>query len=122
MIKHSVLVVADANFQNEIEDFPAYQKKLVEFLTNKTTNVELEVLSVKGRFCFDGELPAIDIDDKNKTSFVKSISDYLSKIDEVIVITNYLHEPYLESLRNQLNEESVPTSVFSYPVREKNEQ
>jgi len=121
MIKHSVLLIADVNFQADVLDYEGYQKRLVEFLNNKIADAELDMLSVKGRFCFDGNLSCIDIDDKNKTSFVKSIGDYLSKIDEVIIITNYLHEPYLESLRNQLNEESKPTSVFSYQVREKDE-
>lgn len=121
MTKHTVLIVADANFQNDILNYEDYQKKLIQFLDNKNPNSELELYSVKGRYCFDAKDNLIEIDDKNKTSFVRSITDYLSKIDEVILITNYIHEPYLESLKNQLNEQSKPASVFSYQVRTKDD-
>lgn len=122
MLKHVVLIISDSNFHHTVKDPETYQRKLIEFLNNKTVNSNVEVCSVKGKYCYSAEYPLIDIDDKNKSSFVKTVGDYLNKVDEVVIITNYLHEPYLEPLRNQLNEENKPTSVFSYEVKEKNGQ
>lgn len=122
MLKHVVLIISDSNFHHTVKDPETYQRKLIEFLNNKTVNSNVEVCSVKGKYCYSEEYPLIDIDDKNKSSFVKTVGDYLNKVDEVVIITNYLHEPYLEPLRNQLNEENKPTSVFSYEVKEKNGQ
>ena len=122
MLKHVVLIISDTNFHTTVKDPEVYQKKLVEFLSNKAENTQIELCSVNGKYCFDKTYGLFDIDDKNKSSFVKTVSDYLSKVDEIIVITNYLHEPYLEPLRNQLKEENKPTTVFNYEVKEKDGQ
>lgn len=116
-VKHSVLVTSDTGFKAAVKDFQKYIEKLNDFLIKKNEEKDIQLSSVKGKYCFDDTLALIDIDDKNKTSFVKSIGDYLNKFDEVVIITNYFHEPFLESLRTQLKEENKATTVFSYEVR-----
>lgn len=122
MLKHVVLIISDTDFRRTVKEPEVYQRKLIEFLNNKIENAQVELCCVKGKYCFDSSYPQMEIDDKNKSSFVKTVGDYLNKVDEVIVITNYLHEPYLEPLRNQLKEENKPTTVFTYEVREKDGQ
>ena len=122
MLKHVVLIISDTDFRKNVKEPEVYQRKLIEFLNNKVENASVELCSVRGKYCFDSSYQQIEIDDKNKSSFVKTVGDYLNKVDEVIIITNYLHEPYLEPLRNQLKEENKPTTVFTYEVREKDGQ
>ena len=122
MLKHVVLIISDTDFRKNVKEPEVYQRKLIEFLNNKVENASVELCSVKGKYCFDSSYQQIEIDDKNKSSFVKTVGHYLNKVDEVIIITNYLHEPYLEPLRNQLKEENKPTTVFTYEVREKDGQ
>ena len=119
--KHNVLLICDSDFKFKVKDYEKYCTKLKEFLKNKNDQKEIILNAVKGKYCFDDKISLIDIDDKNKTSFVKTINDYLNKFDEVVIITNYLHEPFLESLRTQLNEENKATTIFSYETRESHE-
>lgn len=117
VIKHVALIICDVDFKDNVNDFKTHKDKLFNFITKKEDGKEVEFATVTGRYSFKENLREIPIDDKNKTVFVRSISDYLSKIDEVIIISNYRHETFLEPLKNQLSEESIPTTLFSYEVK-----
>lgn len=116
--KHNILIIADTNFRHSVKDYDAYVKKLSRFLITKNEEKDVVLSTVAGKYRFNDAFNAIEIDDKNKTSFVKTVGDYLNKFDEVVIVTNYLHESYLESLRGQLNEENKATTIFSYEVRQ----
>lgn len=116
--QHNVLLICDINFKVNVKDYNIYYQKLINFLTTKNKDKDVNFSSVNGKYNFNEELNNIDVDEKNKSSFIKSIDDYLNKYDEIVIITNYIHEPYLEGLRTHLNEENKPTTVFSYEVRE----
>lgn len=117
IVKHIALLVCDVDFHDRVSDFEAYKNKLFGFVKQKEESKEVEFRTVSGRYSFRENLKEIPVDDKNKTSFIKSIGDYLSKIDEVIIISNYRHESFLEPLKNQLGEEGVPTTLFSYETK-----
>lgn len=117
IIKHVALIICDIDFKNTVNDFKAYKEKLFNFVICKEEGKQVEFATVTGKYSFKEDLKEIPIDDKNKTIFVRSISDYLSKIDEVIIISNYRHEAFLEPLKNQLSEESIPTTLFSYEIK-----
>ena len=116
--KHNVLVVADIDFKFKAIEKESFLTKLLEFLTKKNENSEIVITTVSGKYSYSEKYNAIEIDDKNKTSFVKTIGDNLSKFHEIVIISNYQHEPFLEALKGQLNEENKATSIFSYKVED----
>lgn len=114
MNKQCILIVSDINFENNVKDLNDFREKLNTFINAKCAPNGALLYSVTGKYCYDNTLTLIEIDDKNKTVFIKSILDHINKFNDVFIISNYTHEVYLEGLRKALNQEDVQSTVFWY--------
>lgn len=115
----NILIIADYEFKNDNVDKEKYIPKLYEVINKKHSNKNIILKTVTGRYTLglDLNLKLIEVDDRNKTSFVKSLNDSIDKIDEVIMITNFPKEPFLETLQNQLNENGIGMSIYGYETK-----
>lgn len=114
--QHVALLVCDQEFHHLCESAENYVKELLSFIKKKEEGKDVVFKTVSGRYSFLNGFPEIHVDGKNKTTFVRSISGYLEKIDEAVIISNYRDDGFLVALKNELAEEGIPTTLFSYQV------
>lgn len=110
---YSVLVVAEPDFVHTAKDQDAYFGKLNDFLHKRANDSNLRVVTVTGRYGVPVE-NIIDVDDRNKTSFLKSLDDHLNQFNEVVIIANFEKEMFIDSLINRLTELSKAVTIYGY--------
>ncbi|EBY9763900.1 hypothetical protein D5W64_12375 [Salmonella enterica subsp. enterica serovar Saintpaul] len=110
---YSVLVIAEADFLKKGVDCDGYISKLMAYLEKRSGDSELRVMSVTGNYGLAMD-KRIEVDDRNKTAFVKSLDDHLLQFNEVVFITNYEKDSYIDALSNRLSELSKTLTVYSY--------
>ncbi|QYN80120.1 hypothetical protein PQD71_gp206 [Kosakonia phage Kc263] len=110
---YSVLVICEPDFLHTVIDKDAYVAKLNGFLTKRAGESNLRIISVSGRYGipFDS---LIDVDDRNKTAFIKSLDDHLNQFDEMVVIANFENDPYVSALGNCAGELSKTFTIYGY--------
>lgn len=113
---YSVLVVAEPDFNHTVKDQETYFTKLGAWLEKRSGDRNLRQVSVSGNYGVGVEA-TIDVDDKNKTSFLKSLDDHLNQFDEIVIITNFEKEMFIDSLANRLTEISKPFTIYGYETR-----
>lgn len=85
----SLLVIADSNFVNICADADAYVNKLKDNLAKRRSN-GVSLVTVPGKYGIsniDKTIPELDVDDKNKTSFVQTLENASLLFDELIVVS-----------------------------------
>ena len=112
---YSVLVLAEPDFQHKGKDCSAYVEKLKTLLEKRGDGQKLRVMSITGRYSVDG-FDSFEVDDKNKTAFVKSIDDKLESFNDIVIITNYEKDPYIDALTNRAGELSIPFTIYGYEL------
>jgi hypothetical protein len=117
---YSVLVVAEPDFVPTVKDKMQYFSKLTAWLTRRTGDSNLRGVSVTGRYGVDMGGDVIEVDDKNKTAFIKSLDDHLMQFNEFVIIANYENDAFVTVLTNRLTELSKPFTIYGYETR-KNE-
>lgn len=117
---YSVLVVAEMDFGLKGKDTPAYMEKLQSFLTKRAGDSNLRMMTVSGRYMVDG-IEALVADDRNKTSFIKSLEDHLPHYDEIIVIANFEKDPFIDALGTRAGELSKTFTIYKYETRKHEE-
>jgi restriction endonuclease len=110
---YSVLIVAEPDFGPASKDPHEYLSKLNNFLTKRAVDSNLRVVTVGGRYGVPAE-NVLDIDDKNKTAFVKSLDDHLNQFNEVVIIANFEKDPFLDALGIRLAELSKSFTIYGY--------
>lgn len=113
---YSVLVVAEPDFLVKGEDCEAYKNKLLSFLETRSGDSELRVISITGNYGIPLE-KRLEVDDRNKTAFVKSLDEHLLQFNEVVIITNYEKDSYIEALGVRANELSKTLTIYGYKVK-----
>ncbi|QZA70725.1 hypothetical protein AH04_252 [Erwinia phage AH04] len=113
---YSVLVISEPDFAPTVKDEVTYFEKLDAWLEKRSADRNLRKVSVTGRYGANTET-LLDVDDKNKTSFLKSLDDHLNQFDEVIIITNFEKDMFIDSLANRLTEISKPFTIYGYETR-----
>lgn len=108
---YSVLVIAEPEFRNG--DNKSYLDKLVAFLKDRAGESALRVITVEGKYNCPG-FEARPSDDRNKTAFVKGVEDYLTQLNEIVVITKYENDAYLDSLNTRASEAGTTVSFYGY--------
>lgn len=108
---YSVLVIAEPDFLSKITD--GYKDKLVKFLKDRAGDATLRIVTVDGKFNFPG-FEAKPSDDRNKTGFVKAVEDYLTQLNEIVIIANYEAHPFFEALNTRASEAGTTVSVYGY--------
>lgn len=114
---YSVLVIAEPDFVPACNDSEAYLEKLTKFLTTRSSDSNLRRVTVTGRFNVPGVGISIDVDDRNKTAFVKSLDDHLNQFNEIVVITNFEKDAFLEALCTRVSETSKSLTIYGYETR-----
>jgi len=117
---YSVLVVAEPDFVPTVKDKMQYFSKLNAWLSRRTGDSNLRGVSVSGRYGVDMTGDVIEVDDKNKTAFIKSLDDHLMQFNEFVIIANYENDAFVTALTNRLTELSKPFTIYGYETR-KNE-
>lgn len=113
---YSVLVVVEPEFLAKSKDADAYVEKLNKFLTTRAGDSRFRNVSVTGNYGIPG-CEHLEVDDRNKTSFIKSLDDHLTQFDEIVVITNFEKEPYIDALSNRVGELSKSLTIYGYETR-----
>jgi len=114
---YSVLVICEPDFIYNVDDSEGYLNKMNGFLSTRAGDSNLRLVTVSGRYGVPIE-NVIDVDDKNKTAFVKSLDDHLNQFDEVIIIANFEKDPYVDALGNRVGELSKTFTIYGYGTRE----
>lgn len=112
---YSVLVIAEPDFLVKGEDCEGYHTKLMKYLEKRSGDSQLRAISITGKYGLPME-KQIEVDDRNKTAFVKSLDDHLLQFNEVVIITNYEKDSFIDALSNRLSELSKTLTVYSYKV------
>lgn len=113
---YSVLVLCEPDFVHQVGDKEAYINKLNNFLLKRAGESNLRMVSVTGKYGLETETN-IEVDDKNKTAFVKSLDDHLNQFDEVVIIANFENDPYIVALGNCVGELSKTLTIYGYGTR-----
>lgn len=113
---YSVLVICEPDFNFTVDDSAAYINKMMGFLTKRADDSNLRVVSVSGKYGISAD-NILDVDDKNKTGFVKSLDDHLNEFDEVVIITNFEKEAFIDALSNRVSELSKVFTIYGYGTR-----
>lgn len=112
---YSVLVIAEPDFVHTAKDQEGYFAKLNDFLHKRANDSNLRTVTVSGRYGVPVEnIIIIDVDDRNKTSFLKSLDDHLNQFNEVVIIANFEKEMFIDSLINRLTELSKAVTIYGY--------
>lgn len=113
---YSVLVVAEPEFHHTVDDEPLYRERLEAFLTKRAGGTPLRIVTVDGKFGFAG-FEAMPTDDRNKTAFIKTVEDYLTQLNEIVIVTNFENHPFFDALNTRATEASKTVSVYGYKKR-----
>lgn len=114
---YSVLLISESDFGRTCKDTVVYMEKLNKYLDSRASDSNLRKVTVTGRFNVAGIENIIEVDDRNKTSFIKSLDDHLNQFNEVVIITNFEKDVYLEALTSRLAELSKSFTVYGYEKR-----
>ncbi|QDH47212.1 hypothetical protein PQC07_gp051 [Aeromonas phage D3] len=110
---YSVLVVVEPEFESKVKDIEAYRNNLVKHLTKRAGGTPLRIVTPKGKFGFVG-FEEMESDDRNKTAFVRSVEDYLTQLNEIVVVANYQQHPFFDALSNSATGASKTVSFYGY--------
>lgn len=113
---YSVLVICERDFSQRGKDCDSYITKLNGFLTTRAGESTYRPVTVSGNYGLPFET-IIDVDDRNKTSFIRSLDDSLQQFDEIVIITNFENDPYIEALSNRAAELSKTFTIYGYETR-----
>ena len=113
---YSVLVIADVDFSNQCDDLDLYTERLKKVLTQRAGETPLRIVTVGGRYAFPG-FEQQPTDDRTKTAFVKSIEDYLTQINEVVIVTNFQSDAFISAVTSKVDEVRKTTTVYRYKTR-----
>lgn len=108
---YSVLVIAEPEFRDG--DRTAYTDKLVKFLKERAGDATLRIVTVDGKYTFPG-FEARPSDDRNKTAFVKGVEDYLTQLNEIVVIAKYENNTFFDALNTRASEAGTTVSFYGY--------
>lgn len=113
---YSVLIVAEPDFMHKGKDTDAYMEKLNKFLTKRAGDSKFRPVTVTGNYGLSLET-VIEVDDRNKTSFGKSLEDHLVQFDDIVIITNFEKDPFIDVLSARAAELSKPFTIYSYEIK-----
>lgn len=113
---YSVLVIAEPDFLPASLDSQGYFNKLNHFLERRSGDSNLRLVTVSGRYGVPFE-NVIEVDDKNKTAFVKSLDDHLNQFNEIVIIANFEKDMFVDALTNRLAELSKSFTIYGYETR-----
>lgn len=113
---YSVLVICEPPFLSGCKDTQAYHNKLDKFLHQRAGESKLRCVSVTGNYGLPYE-NNIEVDDRNKTSFIRSLDDSLLQFDEIVIITNFEKDPYIDALSTRAAELSKSFTIYGYETR-----
>lgn len=113
---YSVLVICDANFVDTCDNIEIYTERLKKVLAQRAGVTPLRIVTTGGRFAYPG-LEQQPTDDRTKTAFVKSIEDYLTQINEVVIVTNFSGDAYITAVSSKVDEMKKTTTVYRYKTR-----
>lgn len=114
-INARTLVITDGVFEKQCTDAKQYVSDLKAKLALSTTR-DIEVVSIttnRGICDLDVTIPALDMDAKNKTTFVQSLENSALLFDEMLIIKNS-DDPFLSSAYQCVTSLGKPIYVYGY--------
>lgn len=110
---YSVLVIADPEFQRTCSNQAFFVERLKTVLQQRAGGTQLRMVTVEGKYAFPG-LEKQPTDDRTKTAFVKSMDDYLTQLNEVIIVTNFSADAFIAAVTTRLSEARISTTSYGY--------
>lgn len=111
-----ILVVVDGNFSKQCNEPDAYVTRLKKILGERTTDT-ITIMTVSGNYGLggvDSGIKAVAVDDKNKTLFGQTLENISSIFDELLAITNTLHDPYINAAKDVMGNAGKTITTFGY--------
>lgn len=112
----TLLVVADSNFHNLCSDPVGYLNNLNTVLS-KLYGKDTAIISVTGKYGLSSAMPGIEcleVDSKNKTSFVHSVENKTDLFDDLLIISLVATDQYLEGLATSMTEKHKTIIRYKY--------
>lgn len=113
----NILVVVESNFINLCKDPHNYISAFKDKVTSNTES-KAALFTVTGRYGLtgiDGTIPAIEVQDRNKTMFRQVLENNACLFDQVVVITSVPNDPFIESAREVALSASKTFTRYGYP-------
>lgn len=113
---YSVLIIVEPDFHTKSKNTEVYFERLSKFLSERSSGQNLRIVTVTGRYGIDSE-NKIEVDDKSKTVFIKSLEDHLYQFNETVIIANFVKDPYIDALSNRLTDLSKSLTIYGYETQ-----
>ncbi|AGB07118.1 hypothetical protein [Vibrio phage VP4B] len=112
----NILVICDSGFGNLCETPISYIERLKTIIAERTNN-DYALHTVSGKYGLgdlEPEVNTLEIEDRNKTSFVQTIENMTELANELIIISIVDHDPYIEALAAALSERCITIRRYKY--------
>lgn len=112
----NILVICDSGFSNVCKDPEDYIKRLHQMVGGRTNN-DYQLHTVSGKYGIgdvDQNVQVMDIEDRNKTSFVQTIENMAELTSELIVISIVDFDAHIEALVSALSERCITIRRYKY--------
>lgn len=112
----NILVICDSGFQNLCDGPEDYIARLREMVSTRTGgDYKLNTISGKyGLGATDATIPVLEIEDRNKTSFVQTIENMVDVVNELIIISVVDFDAHIEALAAALSERCITIRRHKY--------
>ncbi|AUR81077.1 hypothetical protein FDJ25_gp198 [Vibrio phage Aphrodite1] len=112
----NILIICDSGFDKLCSNPEDYVSRLKQVVTGRTgTDCELNTVSGKyGLGNIDAEINVLEIEDRNKTSFVQTIENLADRTNELIIISIMDHDAHIEALASALSERCITIRRYKY--------
>ncbi|UVD32183.1 hypothetical protein [Vibrio phage phiKT1028] len=116
----NILVICDSGFGGLCAEPLNYLERLRTMVGTRTNN-DYELHTVSGKYGLselDPNINTLDIEDRNKTSFVQTIENMVDLTSELIIISVVDHDPHIEALAAALSERCITIRRYKYQRKE----
>ncbi|UPT53958.1 hypothetical protein [Vibrio phage phiKT1019] len=112
----NILVICDSGFGNLCKDALDYVSRLKGMVGERTNN-DFQLHTVSGKYGLsdlDSDMKVLEIEDRNKTSFVQTIENMVELTNELIIISVVDHDAHIEALAAALSERCITIRRYKY--------
>ncbi|BAW98412.1 phage protein [Vibrio phage pTD1] len=112
----NILVICDSGFGNLCSTPLSYIERLKTIIGERTNN-DYALHTVSGKYGLgdlDESITVMEIEDRNKTSFVQTIENMAHLTSELIIISIVDHDPHIEALASALSERCITIRRYKY--------
>lgn len=118
----NILIICDSGFGNLCDSPLDYLTRLKGIIGERTNNDYL-LHTVTGKYGLsevDPSIQTLEIEDRNKTSFVQTIENMVDQTSELIIISLVDYDAHIEALASALSERCITIRRYKYARKQNN--